>query len=191
MIDREITFRLPAWVEPILERAPAAMPDVEDRMRLVIEVAAEQVRQGTGGPFAAAVFDRSTWGLMSVAMNMVVPTSACVAHAEVLCLALAGQGVGSFVLPDAELVSTTEPCAMCLGAIPWSGVASLVCGAKDEDARAIGFDEGDKPPDWIDRLRRRGVAVTCGVLRDEVRAVLQAYVDAGGLIYNGGPAGSA
>ena len=33
-----------------------------------------------------------------------------------------------------ELVTTTEPCAMCLGAIPWSGLSSVVCGARDQDA---------------------------------------------------------
>ena len=41
-----------------------------------------------------------------------------------------------------EMVASTQPCAMCLGATPWSGIRRLVCGARDEDAEEIGFDEG-------------------------------------------------
>ncbi|WP_217995186.1 hypothetical protein [Methylogaea oryzae] len=73
---------------------------------------------------------------------------------------------------------------MCLGATLWSGVKSLLCGARDEDARAIGFDEGPKPADWADQLRRRGIAVTRDVMRDEACKVLQRYKNQGGTIYN-------
>ena len=74
---------------------------------------------------------------------------------------------------------------MCLGAMPWAGVTRLVCGARDEDARSIGFDEGDKPAGWADRLTERGIEVVLDVRRDEVVGVLQAYAQAGGPIYNG------
>lgn len=74
---------------------------------------------------------------------------------------------------------------MCLGAIPWSGIKSLVCGARDEDARSIGFDEGDKPDNWTQNLQSRSISVKQDILRDEAKAVLQQYVDAGGIIYNG------
>ena len=73
---------------------------------------------------------------------------------------------------------------MCLGAIGWSGVERVVCGAADRDARAIGFDEGDKPLDWRASLERRGITVVTGVQRDRVRAALQRYVASGGLVYN-------
>jgi len=75
---------------------------------------------------------------------------------------------------------------MCFGAIPWSGVQRLVCGARDEDARAIGFDEGPKIIDWISALNDRGIAVMRDVLRPDAVAVLQDYVKAGGTIYNAG-----
>lgn len=74
---------------------------------------------------------------------------------------------------------------MCLGAIPWSGVSRLVCGARDEDARRIGFDEGDKPSDWIGRLRKRGIEVVRDVSRTEAVSVLEEYARNGGIIYNG------
>jgi tRNA(Arg) A34 adenosine deaminase TadA len=75
---------------------------------------------------------------------------------------------------------------MCLGAIPWSGVRSVLCGARDEDARSIGFDEGHKPPNWVKSLDSRGISVVRDVLREQAKAVLLEYGRRGGLIYNAG-----
>ena len=75
---------------------------------------------------------------------------------------------------------------MCFGAIPWSGVRRLVCGARDEDAREIGFDEGPKLADWTSALNDRGITVLRDILRDDAVAVLQDYISAGGVIYNAG-----
>ena len=69
---------------------------------------------------------------------------------------------------------------MCLGAVVWSGVQTLVCGATDGDARAVGFDEGPKPPDWVSTLYQRGITVHRDVLRPDAAGVLQAYADAAG-----------
>ena len=75
---------------------------------------------------------------------------------------------------------------MCLGALAWAGIRGLVCGARDEDARVVGFDEGDKPADWPWLLERRGIDVTRDVHRDEAAAVLRRYVANGGRIYGSG-----
>jgi tRNA(Arg) A34 adenosine deaminase TadA len=135
------------------------------------------------------VFSGVTGEVLGLGVNRVEPTSTCVAHAEVLALALAGQTVGSYSLDGhaAVLVTSTEPCAMCLGAVGWSGVERVVCGAADEDARAVGFDEGDKPSDWQAALERRGVTVARGVQRDRAAAAMQRYLRAGGTVYNAEP----
>jgi len=85
----------------------------------------------------------------------------------------------------AQLVTSVAPCAMCLGAVPWSGVRSLLCGARGEDADAIGFDEGSKPTDWIARLEARGISVKIDLMGESAAAVLQSYQQSGGAIYNG------
>jgi tRNA(Arg) A34 adenosine deaminase TadA len=74
---------------------------------------------------------------------------------------------------------------MCLGAIPWSGLRRLVCGARDEDARRLGFDEGAKPAGWIRSFQDRGIDVVRDVMRPEAREILKTYIDRGGPVYNG------
>lgn len=156
-------------------------------MELAIALAAENAARGSGGPFGAAVFERRSGRLVAVGVNRVVASGLSSAHAEMLALSLAQRARGSFDLASGaalELVTSSEPCAMCFGAIPWSGVASLVCGARAADAAAIGFDEGPKPRDWAAALERRGIAVVRDVRRAGAIAVLRAYQAAGRPIYN-------
>lgn len=158
-------------------------------MRFVIGLAEQNVIEGTGGPFAAAVFDAGTGRLVSAGVNLVTSLNSSIAHAEIIAIMLAQQRVGTYDLggagvPLCELVSSAEPCAMCLGAIPWSGVRRLVCGASGEDVAAIGFDEGAKPEGWQRELEARGITVTRDVCRNEAMAVLQRYAAQGGTIYN-------
>lgn len=180
---------LPDWVPDLLARLGPHFPTPAARMGLAIELARENVRQGTGGPFGAAVFN-ADGALVAPGVNRVVPARGSIWHAEMVALTLAQQRLGTHDLgaPGLSahtLYTSTEPCAMCLGAIPWSGVRELVCGARGEDAEAIGMDEGSKPADWAAALVRRGIAVVRDIRRDDAAAVLRAYAAGGGPIYNG------
>ena len=186
----EVRLRLPAWLTKLLDQGLPVLRSVEDRMRFVIRLAAENTRRKTGGPFGAAVFEEDTGRLVACGVNVVKSARCSAAHAEMVALSLAQQALGTHDLAAAgegkwELVSSVEPCSMCLGAIPWSGIRRLVCGARGEDACAVGFDEGAKPVAWTKELRRRGIAVVRDVCREEATAVLGRYAAAGGLIYNG------
>jgi tRNA(Arg) A34 adenosine deaminase TadA len=185
-----VTIHLPAWVDACLETAPKIFKNVEDRMRFVLDLSRRNVRHGTGGPFAAAVFEKGG-SLVAPGVNLVVSSKCSVFHAEIVALALAQRVLGRYDLSDGgrlhyELFASAEPCAMCFGAVPWSGVKLLVCGARDEDARDIGFDEGPKMPGWVSALNERGIAVQRDVLRPDAVAVLRDYAAAGGPIYNAG-----
>ena len=190
MLLAEMVIRLPPWVAALTAALPERLPRQEDRLRLAIELARQNVAAGSGGPFGAAVFDEAGQPL-AVGVNLVVPSRCSILHAEMVALALAQQRVGHFDLSlggqrHLELCASTEPCAMCFGAIPWSGISRLVCGARSEDAQAVGFDEGPKLPDWVAALAERGIEVERDVLRAEAVAVLQEYAAAGGTLYNGG-----
>lgn len=184
-IPLHTTLRLPDWIPQV--ETPQTSEGDEARMAFVIDLARRNVEQGTGGPFAAAVFDQVRGRLVSVGVNVVQPSQTAVAHAEIVAIALAGRAVGSFDCGadgPTELVTSTEPCAMCLGAVQWSGVSRLVYGAADDDAREVGFDEGYKPPGWVQRFEERGIEVEAGVLRQLAAGVLADYRDGGGAIYN-------
>jgi tRNA(Arg) A34 adenosine deaminase TadA len=185
----EVALRLPGWVEELLADEDRAYPAVENRMGLAVELARQNVRRGSGGPFGAAIFERETGRLLAPGVNLVVGSGCSVFHAEMVAIMVAQKVLGNFDLGDAsgpayELVTSTEPCAMCLGATPWSGVRGLVCGARDEDARAVGFDEGAKMSAWVPTLEERGISVTRDVLREEAAGVLREYAALGGEIYN-------
>lgn len=185
-----VVWEMPQWLAEVADPAPEDMADAEVRMRFVLELVDRQLAAGSGGPFAAAVFDADTYQLIACGVNRAVPSCSSSAHAEIVALSRAQQRLGSFDLSAGgsryELVSSTEPCAMCLGALPWSGIRALVCGAADADARAAGFDEGDKPIEWQAGLRARGIAVTTGVAREAAARQLARYAAAGGTIYNPG-----
>lgn len=182
-----ITVALPPWVDGFVDWS-RHYSRIEDRMALVIDVGHEQVRRMSGGPFAAAVFERDTGALVSIGVNLAVPAHNCALHAEVVALMLAGarlhsHTLGAEGLPAHELVTSCEPCAMCLGATLWSGVAHLVTGATKADAEAVGYDEGPVFPESYAHLERKGITITRQVLREEARAVLTAYREAGGRLY--------
>ncbi len=184
------TLLLPDWLESAIPPADHVYATPEERMSLAIHLAHSNIREGSGGPFGAAIFNLETATLVAPGINMVIRSKSSIAHAEVIAISLAQRiwnthDLGEAGMPRMELATSVEPCAMCLGALPWAGIRSLVCGARDEDARAIGFDEGLKPQDWTGALEARGIQVQRDVRRQDAIAVLQSYLASGGPIYNG------
>lgn len=183
-------IHLPAWLGVFMAEHSQSVPTIEARMKLAIELARLNIQHQTGGPFGAAVFDMESHQLVSVGVNLVISSNCSAAHAEMIAISSAQQKLETFDLgardlPHFELVTSSEPCAMCFGALPWSGIRHLTCGAKAEDARMIGFDEGPIHPNWINELNNRGITVKIGVCREEANTVLDLYTEEGGLIYNG------
>ncbi|TAJ24880.1 MAG: nucleoside deaminase [Planctomycetota bacterium] len=184
------TLALPDWAAELARTVTHLGPTTADRMQFAIDLARQNVERGSGGPFGALVVERDTGRVVALGVNRVVASSLAVAHAEIVALALADESarLRDPRAPRAplQLVSSVEPCMMCLGAVLWSGVASLVFGALDEDARAIGFDEGCKPREWRRELEQRGIEVQAGVQREAARDVLGLYERLGGALYNRG-----
>ena len=93
------------------------------------------------------------------------------AHAEIVALREAAANVGNYRLPDATLVVTLEPCAMCTGAIIQSRIKRLIFGASDPKTGACGS--------VIDLLAEQRLnhhtQVTHGVLAADCAAQLQTF----------------
>lgn len=188
MLPTALTLNLPAWLGELdVADRVAQLPH---RMRWVLELAARNVTNATGGPFAAAVFERESGRLVSAGVNRVVPENSSLAHAEVLAIGLAHSVLGTYDLgathlPRLQLVSSSQMCAMCLGAVVWSGVSEVVYATTTGDVVAtLGFDEGPTPVDYRQQLVRRGISVIPGVMRDEGLEVLRSYLASGGIVYN-------
>ena len=158
-------------------------------MAVALTCARENVLRRTGGPFGAAVFESDTGRLVAVGVNLVVPLNNSSLHAEIVAFMMAQAALGSYTLqapdlPRHELYTSCEPCAMCLGAVLWSGVRRVVWSATREDADSISFDEGPVFAASYEYLRARGIEFHGGVLRAEGREVLRLYGESGGPIYN-------
>ena len=198
------SFTLPTWVNSWLETTGrdliASAPGDQGYMKMVIALAKENFMQGAedeqGGPFAAAVIHKPTGEILSLGINRVVPLHTSTAHAEMVALARAQQTLGQFSLRQENhldeddrpytLYTSAQMCAMCLGAVCWSGVGEVVYGAKAEDTEKLtGFDEGPIHPHWKEELEKRGIKVTGPVLAQEANAVLKAYKDQSHIIYAG------
>ncbi len=182
--DPSLIIPLPAWVDEAVAAITGPLASDAERMTLAIRLSLENVERG-GGPFAALVFSGTE--LVAAAVNCVLSTGFSLAHAETLALlrfqdANRERPAEALERPVA-LVTTTEPCCQCFGAIVWSGIDHLVCGARTIDAERIGFDEGPKPADWTTELERRGISVTQDIEREAARAVLDEYAARGGTIY--------
>jgi tRNA(Arg) A34 adenosine deaminase TadA len=184
----EIRLTLPAWVDRFLGKISPCRTE-EEKMRLAISLARENVIRGTGGPFGAAVFREPGHELVSVGVNGVERLNNCVAHAEMMAIMMAQGLLGSYSLRTATgkrygLFTTCEPCAMCLGTVLWSGLDRLVCGAARQDAVALGFEEGPVFPESYRYLEDRGVEIVRGLLAEEARTVLRMYQERNGRVYN-------
>jgi tRNA(Arg) A34 adenosine deaminase TadA len=186
----QFTLTLPAWAPTALAQLPTHLPALEARMTAVLDFARRNVLENTGGPFAAGVFERDSGRLLVIGVNRVTPTNCSSAHAEIMALSLAQQQLGTYDLggpnlPAHQLVVNWRPCAMCYGALLWSGVRSLVIAGSGPELEAItGFDEGPLHPDWAGELRRRGIEVINNVLRAQAIAGFHAFAGSGRLVYN-------
>ena len=108
-------------------------------MRLAAEAARRGVTAGLGGPFGAAIV--ADGEVIAVEHNRVVERNDPTAHAEILAIRAAAQKLGRFHLEGCTLISTCEPCPMCLAAAHWAHVDAIVFASTRDDAAAGGFDD--------------------------------------------------
>ena len=186
----KLNLELPDWIDAFLAEYPAVISSMETQMRFVLDLTERDIREKTGGPFGAAVFEQESGKFVSVGVNVVVGQNCSAAHAEMMALMLAQKKIGHYDLGDARfpayrLVTSGKMCAMCLGNVCWSGIKEVVSSAEPEDVERItGFDEGPTPPDYNDQLKLRGINLVPELLREQGKEVLQLYVDLNGQVYN-------
>lgn len=179
------TLILPEWILSETNYQTVKKTDAE-KTDFVLDLVIKNIEHKTGGPFAAAIFNKETHELISAGVNLVVEQSCSPAHAEIVAIIMAQEKLKKFRLDDNNyaLVSSAQPCAMCTGAIVWSGVKTLIyCATKEDVESIVGFDEGPVHPDWIEEYNKRGIEVFGKINHKKSREVLELYKNQKGIVY--------
>ena len=74
--------------------------------------------------------------ILSSAHNQTIHMNDPTAHAEILAIRKAAEKIQNYRLPGTTLVSTIEPCIMCMGAMVHARIATLVFGTTDPNSPA-------------------------------------------------------
>ena len=95
-----------------------------------------RARQHGNHPFGAVLVDEHNQVVLE-AENTVNSGRDCTGHAETNLVRLASQQFSPAQLAHCTLYTSTEPCAMCAGAIYWSGIGRVVFALSEVDLYAI------------------------------------------------------
>lgn len=96
-------------------------------MARAYEIARSAVEHGNH-PFGALLVRDGT--IIAEAENEVVTTKDVTRHAETRLVAEASPALDPETLAASTLVTSTEPCIMCCGAIHWAGIGGIVFGVR-------------------------------------------------------------
>ncbi|MET9773004.1 nucleoside deaminase [Streptomyces sp. NPDC006367] len=107
-------------------------------MERAVQLATTSVENG-GGPFGALVAKGD--GIVALGNNQVTAHLDPTAHAEVSAIRAACKELGTFSLEGCTLVTSCEPCPMCLASALWARADRIVYCADRDDAAAAGFDD--------------------------------------------------
>ena len=94
-------------------------------LRQAIELAREARNDGRH-PFGSLIVNEHGETIVTARNNAVRPAGDPTQHAEMLACAQAGKLFSESVLAKSSLYTSTEPCAMCAGAIYWTGIGRVV-----------------------------------------------------------------
>ena len=153
---------------------PADARDHERFVRAAIREA--ESAKADGNPPFGAVLVGPDGAVMERAANTEAETGDCTGHAETNLVRVATQRYGDETLRDATLYASTEPCAMCAGAIFWARIGRVVFGLRAERLYEMKGDAGRQLSLSCREVLDRGnhaVAVVGPVLEDEAAAVFE------------------
>ncbi len=137
-------------------------------MRQALALAARAGESGEVPVGALVVVDGQVVG---EGWNQPIATSDPTAHAEIVAMRAAARHVKNYRLSGATLVVTVEPCLMCVGAMVHARIGTVVYGAPEPRAGALGSAiAAHETPGLNHKLTAVG-----GVLADDCRALIQRF----------------
>ena len=147
--------------------------DTAALLRRAVAVA-DRARAAGNHPFGALLVDAEGEVLLE-AENTVGTTRDVTGHAETNLVSQATRRFDAAALAGTTLVTSCEPCAMCAGAIYWSGIGALVYGLSESGLLALTGDDPENPTMSLPcrtvlASGQRAIAVTGPLLEAEAAA---------------------
>ena len=107
-------------------------------MRRAIDVAVSKGSDPASSPLGCVIVRDGQ--VLAAERNQTQELPDATAHAEMMAIRRACEGVGDMELRGATLYSTLQPCGMCTMASIWSKVGRVVYGAGRDDVHAMYFE---------------------------------------------------
>jgi tRNA(Arg) A34 adenosine deaminase TadA len=143
---------------------PLATPAEREALREAIRQARERADRGESA-YVAAVLSGDQ--VIAMRANEVGEARDPSRHAEIVAIAAATEALGRMDLSGATLVSTLQPCEMCLAAMRWAGIGRVVFAARQEAVHPKYFRFGGlHMADY--QAAGAGFVAVGGVLEEEV-----------------------
>ena len=135
---------------------------------------AEARRAGEAGEVPIGAVVAIDGEIVARGFNQPISSGDPTAHAEIVAIRAAAPPVGNYRLTGARLAVTIEPCLMCVGALVHARIATLVFGAPEPRAGAVGSTvRGGELPGHNHRFD-----VVGGVREAECRELMQSFFKA-------------
>lgn len=152
--------------------------DHEKYLRRAIELA-KSAREHGNHPFGALLLSQ-TGEVLLEAENTVVTERDVAGHAETNLVREAFKRFPSDILATATLYTSTEPCAMCSGAIYWSGISSVVYALSEEGLLRLTGDDDENPTMHLPCRQvlgsgQRAIEVIGPMLEEEAKKVHEGF----------------
>ncbi|MGA1838138.1 nucleoside deaminase [Herbiconiux sp. 11R-BC] len=107
--------------------------------------AAEQSRAEGRHPFGAIVVDAGGAVVASFGNNSLPPEGDPTQHAEMRAVAAAFRALGAEGMAGSTLFTSAEPCAMCSGAVYWTGIDRVVYALSERRLLELTGDHPENP----------------------------------------------
>ena len=144
----------------------------EKYMQMAIDEARRGIRLGHGGPFGAVIVRKEDGKVISKAHNTVLKDSNPTRHAEINAIGKAAKRYG-IDLSGFVIYSSVEPCPMCLSAIHWARIKTIIYGAGMEISKRYGYNEIDLKDEEMIKIAHMKIKLIKGVLKDKAEELFK------------------
>lgn len=145
----------------------------QEMMILAIEEAQKGVVLNDGGPFGVVIVKDNQ--VIAKAHNTVIKDKDPTCHAEINAIRIAAKALGTHILDECVIFTTSEPCPMCLAAIFWARIKQMYIGIGKDIAAKYGFDDAEFYTQLSLPNEKRNILTKTGILQKDCEDVFKKW----------------